>query len=179
MRVVAVGAVNLLAVLAVQLTTDSQLIENLPTNRSCSWSARYPALLTMMTYSVAPHMNPTAADALRKTQKHDNPSLQGKSVELAGSGVTSVFPTRLDHNVGNKRGPNWLAGFLYWLRRKERGMSKHAGRFTVMMYKSLQWLAWNGGSWRNLQTCSVDSKAHMPHDYSASTMIYPDTCTRC
>ncbi|KAL3154506.1 hypothetical protein ABBQ32_013968 [Trebouxia sp. C0010 RCD-2024] len=81
----------------------------------------------MMTYSVAPHMNPTAADALRKTQKHDNPSLQGKSVELAGSGVTSVFPTRLDHNVGNKRGPNWLAGFLYWLRRKERGWSPDRG----------------------------------------------------
>lgn len=128
----------------------------------CSWSAQAAASsLTMMTYSVAPHLNPTPADVLPKPQNHDNTSLQGKSVELAGSGVTSVFPTRLDHNVGSNRGPNWLAGFLYWLRRKERGMSKLAGRhFTVMLYKSLLWLVPDAALWRNLQTCRVHSKAH-------------------
>ena len=80
-----------------------------------------------MTYSVAPHLNPSPADAVPKTKTVDVVPQQGKSVELAGSGVTSVFPSRLETNVGSKRGPNWLAGFLYWLRRKEKGRSRLAG----------------------------------------------------
>ena len=80
-----------------------------------------------MTYSVAPHLNPTPAEAVVKTKKVDHAPQQGKSIELAGSGVTSVFPSRLESNVGSKRGPNWLAGFLYWLRRKEKGRSRLAG----------------------------------------------------
>lgn len=75
----------------------------------------------MMTYSVAPHLNPKTSDIIAKTAKKGPPE-SGKSVELAGSGVTSVFPTRIDPNVGSRRGPNWLAGFLYWLRRKDKGM---------------------------------------------------------
>lgn len=80
-----------------------------------------------MTYSVAPHLSPDPADAVPKTKKADYAPQQAKSVELAGSGVTSVFPSRLETNVGSKRGPNWLAGFLYWLRRKEKGRSRLAG----------------------------------------------------
>ena len=80
-----------------------------------------------MTYSVAPHLNPTPAEAIDKTKKVEHAPQQAKSVELAGSGVTSVFPSRLETNVGSKRGPNWLAGFLYWLRRKEKGRSRVAG----------------------------------------------------
>lgn len=74
-----------------------------------------------MTYSVAPHLNPKASDVVQKEKSNKSPG-EGKSVELAGSGVTSVFPSRLDPNVGSSRGPNWLAGFLYWLRRKDKGM---------------------------------------------------------
>lgn len=76
---------------------------------------------------MVPNLNPSVADSARKTRKVDHASLQGTSVELAGSGVTSIFPSRLEKNVGNKRGPNWLAGFLYWLRRKEKGRSGFAG----------------------------------------------------
>lgn len=81
----------------------------------------------MRTYSMVPNLNPSVADDFPKTRKVDHASLQGKSVELAGSGVTSIFPSRLETNVGNKRGPNWLAGFLYWLRRKEKGKTRLAG----------------------------------------------------
>lgn len=76
---------------------------------------------------MVPNLNPSVTDSAPKTRKVDHASLQGKSVELAGSGVTSIFPSRLETNVGNKRGPNWLAGFLYWLRRKEKGRSGFAG----------------------------------------------------
>ena len=97
----------------------------------------------MMTYSVAPHLNPDPADAVPKIKKIDHAPQQGKSVELAGSGVTSVFPSRLETNVGSKRGPNWLAGFLYWLRRKEKGRSRLAG-FSVIRSRLIvsSWLSY-------------------------------------
>lgn len=76
-----------------------------------------------MSYSVAPHLNPTAS-TVPQASKHVEPA---KSVELAGSGVTSVFPDRFTSKVRDRRGPNWLSGFVYWLRRKEKGWSPDRG----------------------------------------------------
>ena len=45
-----------------------------------------------------------------------------KSIELAGSGVTSVFAKRLDKKMSDRRRPDWLSGLIYYLRRKEKGM---------------------------------------------------------
>ena len=74
----------------------------------------------MTTYSVAPHLN---------GGKTTGPSVPAKrkiepatSVELAGSGVTSVFPSHHEPGLSDKRGPSWLNGFLYWLRRKDKGV---------------------------------------------------------
>ena len=80
-----------------------------------------------MSYSVAPHLNPSASAVLpdaKKQIEHANGQMRtahAKSVELAGSGVTSVFPDRLGGKVREQRGPSWLKGFLYWLQRKEKG----------------------------------------------------------
>ena len=73
----------------------------------------------MATYSVAPHLNgrnPTGPNL--PSIKRIEPAT---SVELAGSGVTSVFPNRRDTGGSDKHGPNWLNGFLFWLRRKDKG----------------------------------------------------------
>lgn len=73
----------------------------------------------MATYSVAPHLNG------RNPNGPNLPSIKriepATSVELAGSGVTSVFPNGRDTGGSDKHGPNWLNGFLFWLRRKDKG----------------------------------------------------------
>ncbi|DBB04045.1 hypothetical protein WJX77_007564 [Trebouxia sp. C0004] len=79
----------------------------------------------MATYSVAPHLNgrnPTGPNL--PSIKRIEPAT---SVELAGSGVTSVFPNRCDTGASDKHGPNWLNGFLFWLRRKDKGWSPDRG----------------------------------------------------
>ena len=90
-----------------------------------------------MSYSVAPHLNPTAS-TVPQASKHVEPA---KSVELAGSGVTSVFPDRFTSRVRDRRGPNWLSGFVYWLRRKEKGnagpLHHAASCFTRIWVKTL------------------------------------------
>ena len=73
----------------------------------------------MATYSVAPHLNgrnPTGPNL--PSIKRIGPAT---SFELAGSGVTSVFPNRHDTGASDKHGPSWLNGFLFWLRRKDKG----------------------------------------------------------
>lgn len=63
-------------------------------------------------------MTPTPPSKLRSTKLESD-----KSIELAGSGVTSIFPKRSDRKTKEDRRPNWVNGLLYYIRRKEKGGS--------------------------------------------------------
>lgn len=72
----------------------------------------------MNTFSIASHLTPTPPTKLQSNKLESD-----KSVELAGSGVTSIFPKRSDRTNKEDRRPNWVNGLLYYLRRKEKGRS--------------------------------------------------------